>query len=156
MTPRDLAMDLLVFRSGATRFGLDAAQIAEVLSLQDQEVVGDPAAGTGRVYREGVEIRVVELAAEPGGGRPSRRRDAKLVLPKAAEPTAGFAIGDPEEMLRVEARQIEALPPMIRSMVEGSGMWAAAKCEGGLVILIDLVEAGEAALRRRGPAADAS
>ena len=152
MAPPDLGMDLLVFRSGATRFGLDAAQIAEVLSVQELEET-DGAGGDHCVSRGGVEIPVVELEPLASGGSPANggsvagRRDAKVVLPKAAQPMVGFVIGDPEEMTRVEVEQIEPLPPLVRSMVKGSGIWAAAKCEGGLVILIDLVEATAAAVR---------
>lgn len=148
MTLNDLAVDLLVFRSGGTRFGLDAAQIAEVLRLQELEVVGDGASGARCVCGGGVEIPVVELVSPASNGELTRRQDAKLVLPRAAQPAVGFVIGDPEEMVRVEAEEIEALPPLIRSMVKGSGMWAAARCEGGLVIVIDLVEAAEAMVRR--------
>ena len=148
MTLNDLAVDLLVFRSGGTRFGLDAAQIAEVLRLQELEVVGDGASGARCVCGGGVEIPVVELVSPASNGELTRRQDAKLVLPRAAQPAVGFVIGDPEEMVRVKAEEIEALPPLIRSMVKGSGMWAAARCEGGLVIVIDLVEAAEAMIRR--------
>ena len=148
MAPPELAMDLLVFRSGATRFGLDAAQIAEVLSVQELETPASAAGAAGQcVCRDGVEIPVVELESASAGSM-AERAAAKVVLPKAARPAVGFVIGDPEEMARVEVDQIEVLPPLVRSMVEGSGMWAAAKCADGLVILIDLVEATEAALSR--------
>ena len=68
MTLNDLAVDLLVFRSGGTRFGLDAAQIAEVLRLQELEVVGDGASGARCVCGGGVEIPVVELVSPASNG----------------------------------------------------------------------------------------
>lgn len=156
MSSPDPHLDLLVFRAGETRFGLDAEQIAEVLSLEDLEVVPGGPNGPPHLCRAGVEIPLVDLASMKWGQALAHQREAKLVLPKEAPPPAAFVIGDPEEMLRVETGAVEALPPMIRSMVRGSGIWAAARSGDGLVILIDLAEAAEAVVSRRESAAAAS
>jgi len=148
MVRPDLALELLIFRAGETRFGLDAAQIAEVVSLDEVEIARDGGDGGPRVRRGGAEVPVVGLGSMEWERARAQSRSAKLVLPKSTPPAAGFVIGDPDEMVRVEADRIEPLPPLIRDMVRGSGMWAAARCEGGLVILIDLAEAAQGAFRR--------
>jgi chemotaxis signal transduction protein len=152
MPPADLALDLLVFRTGEARFGLDAEQIARVVDLPGLEATGDGGDGPVRVLVGRDELPLVALGS-PGDDEAQLREPAtKLVVPKGTPPPVAFAIGDLEEMVRVEADQIGRLPPLVRSMVEGSGMWAAARCETGLVILIDLDEAAEAAVRPPGSA----
>ena len=156
MTRSESALDLLIFRAGEARFGLDAAQIAAVLRPEDLEVVEGNEAGETQVRHGGATFPVVGLAAMAWDAELARSQAAKVVLPKGTPPPVGFIIGDPEEMARVEVGSIEALPPLIRAMVQGSGMWAAARHEDGLVILIDLAEVAEAALKRRGSPAGAS
>lgn len=156
MTRSEAALDLLIFRAGEARFGLDAAQIAAVLSPEGLEVLEGNRAGETQVRHGGVVFPVVGLAAMAWDEGLARSQAAKVVLTKGTPTAVGFIIGDPEEMARVEVGSIEALPPLVRTMVQGSGMWAVARHEDGLVILIDLAEAAEAAIRRRGSPAAAS
>ena len=137
------AIDLLIFRVKGSRFGLDVAQIGEILRLQELELHRESAGGICFIRREGTEIPVVEMTALIGMEESVPDENAKLVLPRSAASEVGFLIGEPEEIVQVEARDIELLPPLIRPMVRGSGMWGMAKREEGLVILIDLVEAAE-------------
>ena len=53
----------------------------------------------------------------------------------------GFVIGEPEDIVQVDVEDIELLPPLIRPMVKGRGIWGVAIRKGELVILIDLAEA---------------
>ena len=143
MDPRHeaLALDLLVFRAGDNRFGLDAAQIGEVVRLQELELqTGDSGPARG-VYRDGREILVVEMTAVVGVTGSIPRGSAKVVLHASGGTEIGFVVGEPEEMARVDVEGIEPLPPLLRPMVRGSGMWGLARLDGGLVILIDLAEA---------------
>ena len=143
MEEHSVALDLLIFRAQDSRFGLDAAQIGEILQPADLQLWRENSGGVYRACREGVEIPVVEMAAVIGMAEPVPLEDAKLVLPRSAGSGVGFLIGQPEEMVRVEAEEIELLPALIRSMVKGSGMWGITSREEGAVILIDLEEAAE-------------
>ena len=143
MGNHNAAIDLLVFRVKGSRFGLDVAQIGEILRVQELELRRESAGGICGVRREETEIPVVEMAAVIGMEESTPAENAKLVLPRLAASDVGFLIGEPEEIVQVEAGDIELLPPLIRPMVRGSGMWGMAKREEELVILIDLVEAAE-------------
>ena len=143
MEEHSVALDLLIFRAQDSRFGLDAAQIGEILQPADLQLWRENSGGVYRACREGVEIPVVEMAAVIGMAEPVPLEDAKLVLPRFAGPGVGFLIGEPEEIARIEAADIDLLPALIRPMVKGSGMWGIAHSQAGAVILIDLVEAAE-------------
>ena len=89
---------------------------------------------------EEIGIPVVEITGAIGVEGAVRRENAKLVIPKTVESEVGFFIGEPEEILQVRVEEIELLPPLIRLMVRGSGMWGIVKSEDGPVILVDLAE----------------
>ena len=141
MEEHSVGLDLLIFRAGGNRFGLDAAQIREILRLSEWQLHRGNIAGMHHAFREEVEISVVEMAAVIGMAEPMPLEDAKLVLSRSAGPGVGFVIGEPEEMARIEAEDIELLPTLIRPMVKGRGMWGIVDRKEGAVILIDLVEA---------------
>ena len=117
----------------------DSADVQVSLLLTHAQVqLGD----TTIEYQGLREVIIRVPAAEPG--QPPVWRMALSYAPgQVPKVTPALSLSLPEEV-----DQIEVLPPLVRSMVEGSGMWAAAKCADGLVILIDLVEATEAALSR--------
>lgn len=148
MASNDLSMDLLVFRVGDHRFGLDAAQMGEVVRLQEVEQRTDDSGAVRGVYREGREIPVAEVTAVIGLTGSIAPESAKVVLPKPGEADIGFVIGEPEEMARVEVGGIESLPALLMPMVRGSGMWGVTRLDEGVVILIDLAEAGESVVAR--------
>lgn len=141
MASQTVAMDLLVYNEGGLRFGLDAAQIVEMLRLQDVELRREGSGGFCSVVRVGTEIPVADMAAVLGMERSAQEERAKLVLCNAAGSLVGFVIGQPEDIAPVDVEDIELLPPLIRPMVKGRGIWGVAKREGELVILIDLAEA---------------
>ena len=143
MADHNAAMDLLVFREKDSRFGLDAAQIGEILRPQELELHRDSSGDIYSVYREGAEIPAVGIAAVIGMEGPVSYENAKFVVPKAVESGVGFFIGEPEEIMQVTVEEIELLPPLIRPMVRGSGMWGMVRSEGEFVIIIDLLEAAE-------------
>jgi chemotaxis signal transduction protein len=134
-------MYLLVFNERGLRFGLDAAQIVEMLRLQDVEQRRQGSGGVCSVVRVGTEIPVADMAAVLGLERSGQEERAKLVLCNAEGSLVGFVIGEPEDIVQVDAEDIELLPPLIRPMVKGRGIWGVAVRKGELVILIDLAEA---------------
>jgi len=136
-------LDLLIFRAKGNRFGLDAAQIGEILELSELQLHRENSAGAYRALREGVEISVIEITAAIGMAESVSLAEAKLLLPRSTELGVAFLIGEPEEMVQVEVADIELLPALIRPMVKGKGLWGIAAREEGAVLLIDLVEAAE-------------
>jgi chemotaxis signal transduction protein len=143
MEEHSAALDLLIFRVKGNRFGLDAAQIGEILELSELQLHRENSTDVYRAIRDGVEIPVVEIAAVIGMAESVPLEETKLVLPRSAGSDVAFLIGEPEEMVRVETADIELLPALIRPMVKGRGVWGIAAREEGAVLLIDLAEAAE-------------
>ena len=141
MTDHSSGLDLLVFRERGHRFGLDAAQVEEMLRLQELELQRDRSDRIRSFYRDGVEIPVVEMTAVIGMERATEDEYSKLVLVNVKQSTWGFLISEPEEIVPVEVEDIELLPALIRRMVKGSGIWGVVKGEGEMVVLVDLMEA---------------
>lgn len=143
MADHNASMDLLVFREKDGKFGLDATQIEEILRPQELKLHRRSSGDIYSVYREGIEIPAVGMAAVIGMEEPASYENAKFVVPKAVESGVGFLIGEPEEIIQVKVEEIELLPPLIRPMVRGSGMWGIVRSKGKFVIIIDLLEAAE-------------
>ena len=141
MTDQTVAIDLLIFRERGCRFGLDAAQIKEMLRLQELDLQRDRSGSIRSFCRDGIDIPVVEMAATIGMEGSTGDEYSKLVLVDVEQSTWGFLIGEPEGIMPVAAGDIELLPALIKPMIEGSGIWGIVKGEGEMVMLIDLVEA---------------
>jgi len=141
--PSGGALDLLIFRVQDSRFGLDAAQIGEILEPSELQLHRDSSSDAYRAIREGVEIPVIEITTVVGMTESVPLAEAKLLLPRFAETNVAFLIGEPEEMAQVEVADIELLPTLIRPMVKGRGVWGIAAREAGAVLLVDLVEVAE-------------
>ena len=136
-------LDLLVYRDGDSRFGVDAAQINSILDPRELDLRREAGHGTFTMAREGMQIPVVDMAAAFGMGEAMAREDARLVLLRSAESGVGFLIGPVEEVVQVDADDIDLFPPLLRPMLEGSGMWGVARSQGSSVILSALLEAAE-------------
>lgn len=143
MADSGTAMDLLVFWEGDARFGLDAAQVKGILDPQKMGVKEADGRGSYTVASEGTEIQVVAMGAVLGLDGAAGPEGARLILPRSTASGVGFLIGRVEEIVQVEADDIDLFPPLVRPMVKGSGMWGVARSQGESVILIDLVEAAE-------------
>lgn len=138
MSDKNVSMNVLVFTENGQRFGLDAAQIAAMVPMQGVEQLDEGF----RMPYQGGEVSVVSLAEKIGFKRRVAHRVAKIVLPKINRAQVGFLIGDPEEMVVVTDRDIELLPDLIERTGAGAGIWGIVRHEEELIVLIDLMEAG--------------
>ena len=143
MAQASAVLDLLVYREGDSRFGVDAAQISGILDPRELELHREGGHGAYTMARDGMEIPVVDMGVALGTAEAMTRGDARLVLLRSAESGVGFLIGPVEEVVQVDAGDIDLFPPIMRPMIKGSGMWGVARNQGSSVILIDLVEAAE-------------
>ena len=134
-------MNLLVFSANNRRFGLDAAQIAEIKEPQDVEKLDEVFSGGYYIFHGGEEIPVISLAERIGLEKPFVYRTPKIVVLKADGARTGFLIGDLEEVVSVSVEDIELLPELVERTGAGAGVWGIARWADHLVILIDLMEA---------------
>ena len=144
MPDQDGSMSLLIFSLNGRRFGLDTAQIAEIIDLRDVERMGEISSGSYRIPYRGEEVAVVALAERIGLEGRLTYTTPKVVLPRAGGVRVGFLIGDLEEVVSVPVDDIELLPELVERIGAGAGVWGIAKREEHLIILIDLMEAGDA------------
>ena len=143
MPDQHVSMNLLIFSLNGSRYGLDAEQIVEMVEHQDEEKLDRASSGSHGVLRRGEEIPVVELAERIGLKGPVTYTAPKIVLPRADEMRMGFLIEDPQEMAPIAVEDIYLLPDLVKRLGAGAGIWGVARRADHLIILVDLMEAGD-------------
>ena len=144
MTHQEASLNLLVFKTNGNRFGLDAAQIGEMIEPQDVERLNETSFGRYRILYKGEEIPIVKLAERIGLKDQLMYTTPKIVIPKSDRVKIGFLIEDPEAIVPVTIDDIELFPELVERVGVGPGIWGLAKRHEHLIILIDLMEAGDA------------
>ena len=144
MTNQDASLNLLIFKTNGNRFGLDAAQIGEMIEPQDVERLNETSSGRYRILYKGDEIPIVKLADRIGLKGQQTYTTPKIVIPKSDRSKIGFLIEDPETIVPVTIDDIELFPELVERVGVGPGIWGIAKRHEHLIILIDLMEAGDA------------
>ena len=144
MTNQDASLNLLIFKTNGNRFGLDAAQIGEMIEPQDVERLNETSSGRYRILYKGDEIPIVKLADRIGLKGQQTYTTPKIVIPKSDRSKIGFLIEDPETIVSVTIDDIELIPELVERVGAGPGIWGIAKRHEHLIILIDLMEAGDA------------
>ena len=144
MTNQDASLNLLILKTNGNRFGLDAAQIGEMIEPQDVERLNETSSGRYRILYKGDEIPIVKLADRIGLKGQQTYTTPKIVIPKSDRSKIGFLIEDPETIVPVTIDDIELFPELVERVGVGPGIWGIAKRHEHLIILIDLMEAGDA------------
>ena len=143
MTYQETSLDLLVFKTNGNRFGLDATQIGEMIEARDERL-NETSFGRYRILYKGEEIPIVKLAERIGLKDQLTYTTPKIVIPKSDRVKIGFLIEDPEAIVPVAIDDIELFPELVERVGAGPGIWGIAKRHEHLIILIDLMEAGDA------------
>ncbi|HEU4656505.1 MAG TPA: chemotaxis protein CheW [Capillimicrobium sp.] len=130
----DSHRQLVVFSLGAEEYALPITQVHEIIRwTEPRSVASDESWVRGVISLRGKIVPVYDLAARLG--LPSERSEhAKIVIVETSSDMAGVIVDDVEEVLTVEAEQLDTVPAAGDPAIE-----AIAKIDQRLVVLLDPV-----------------
>ena len=132
MSEETLSRQLVVFSLGDEEYALPITQVHEIIRFTEPRSVASEIAWIrGVIGLRGKIITIFDLAArmglEPTGSEPG-----KIVIVSSGAGQVGVMVDDVEEVLTVEASQLEDVPTANRESIE-----AIAKVDDRLVILLN-------------------
>jgi purine-binding chemotaxis protein CheW len=130
----DSSRQLVVFSLGEEEYALPITQVHEIIRwTEPRSVASDEAWVRGVISLRGKIVPVYDLAARLGLSS-ERPEHAKIVIVETASDMAGVIVDDVEEVLTVDAEQLDTVPAAGDPAIE-----AIAKIEQRLVVLLDPV-----------------
>jgi purine-binding chemotaxis protein CheW len=130
---------LVVFKIGNEEFGVDIAQVREIVRLI--EITYMPKAPEfieGVVNLRGQIVAIIDLAKRLG--IPSRPRGdvTRIIVVEIGENTVGMIVDSVSEVLRLSSEDIEEVPGLIETEVPEHYIRGVGKLPDRLLVLIDL------------------
>ena len=130
--PTDSSRQLVVFSLGDEEYALPITQVHEIIRwIEPRSVASDHAWVRGVISLRGKIVPVHDLAVRLGlhAERPAH---AKIVIVEMADGVAGVIVDDVEEVLTVDADQLDTVPTAGDPAIEGI-----AKIGQRLVVVLD-------------------
>jgi purine-binding chemotaxis protein CheW len=135
MSDTTTSQQLVVFSLGAEEYALPIAAVSEIIRFTEPRSVASEVAWIrGVIGLRGKIIPIFDLAARlelPGG---DGSRPGKIVILETGSDQVGVMVDEVEEVLTVEAAQLEPVPTANTDSIE-----AIAKIDDRLVILLNSV-----------------
>jgi purine-binding chemotaxis protein CheW len=123
---------IVVFSLGEEEYALPITQVQEIIRYTEPRAVASEAAWIrGVISLRGKIIPVCDLAARLGLASQGGER-ANIVIVETETGTAGVIVDDVEEVITVQASQLEAVPAAGAEFIE-----AIAKIDDRLIVLLD-------------------
>ena len=127
-----LSQQLVVFSLGDEEYALPITKVQEIIRFAEPRAVASEAAWIrGVISLRGKIVPVCDLAARLGLAA-ERAENAKIVIVETVGATAGVIVDDVEEVLTVDASQLDAVPAAGADFIE-----AIAKIDDRLVVLLN-------------------
>jgi purine-binding chemotaxis protein CheW len=124
---------LVVFTLGSEEYALPIRQVHEIIRYTEpRSVAAESGWVRGVISLRGRIVPVYDLAARLGLQTADVADGAKIVIVETATDMAGVVVDDVEEVLTVDASQLDAVPAAGSRSIE-----AIAKIDDRLVILLD-------------------
>ena len=136
--PAPPSLELLLFRAGGIRFGVECARVAGILTPEEATVRG-----------------MAPFDAEPALGLPCRESPppscCRVILLKGGETVSGVRIEGPDEFVLVGAGQISPLPALLAATITVPAIRAVALIDQQFILLADFTRVIPPAAGRQKP-----
>lgn len=133
-------LQLVAFQLGEESYGVDIAQVQEIIRMQPvTKVPGAPTFVEGVINLRGRVIPVLDLRKR--FNLPARRdtKDTRIVVVEVPPHTVGMIVDAVDEVLRINEEKVEPPSPFIAS-IDTEYLKGVGKLEGKLLILLDLAK----------------
>lgn len=134
-------LQLVVFKLGKEEYGVDIAQVREIVRWQQiTKVPQAPSFVEGIVNLRGQIIPIVDLAKRFSlmTGEASREESRRIVVVHIDGRAIGILVDGVSEILRIPTSQIEPPPPIVAGTMGADFLRGVGKVDGRLIIILDL------------------
>jgi len=134
-------LQLVVFKLGKEEYGVDIAQVREIVRWQQiTKVPQAPSFVEGIVNLRGQIIPIVDLAKRFSlmSGETSREESRRIVVVHIDGRAIGILVDGVSEILRIPTSQIEPPPPIVAGTMGADFLRGVGKVDGRLIIILDL------------------
>ncbi len=136
---RSREIQLVIFRLAKEEFGLDIAQVREIIRMQDiTPMPKAPEFIEGVINLRGQIIAVMDLARRFGLEQTQKTEKTRIVVTEVKDNTVGVIVDEVPEVLRISEDNVDPTPEMIESQVHAEFIKGVGKLEERLVILLDV------------------
>ncbi len=130
---------LVVFRLGTEEFGVDIAQVREIIRVGDiTRIPGSPRYVDGVINLRGQVTTVVNLRHRLGLDGKAMDGNARIMILEVDKSVVGVIVDSVTEVKNLAQTQIEGLPDALSTTVSSKYIQGVGKLEGRLLILVDL------------------
>ncbi|MGQ9473595.1 MAG: chemotaxis protein CheW [Candidatus Caldatribacteriaceae bacterium] len=133
-------LQLVAFQLGEESYGVDIAQVQEIIRMQPvTKVPGAPTFVEGVINLRGRVIPVLDLRKRFNLPARQDTKDTRIVVVEVPPHTVGMIVDAVDEVLRINEEKVEPPSPFIAS-VDTEYLKGVGKLEGKLLILLDLAK----------------
>ena len=130
---------LVVFKIGDEEFGVDIAQVREIVRLLEITYMPKaPAFIEGVVNLRGQIVAIIDLAKRLGIPSRPRGDTTRVIVIEIGENTVGMIVDSVSEVLRLSSENIEEVPTLIETEVPEHYIRGVGKLKDRLLVLLDL------------------
>ncbi len=130
---------LVVFALGDEEFGVDIAQVREIVRLiQITYLPKAPVFVEGVVNLKGQVVAVIDLAKRLGVPSKPRGDSTRIIILELADNVVGMIVDSVSEVLRLPEENIEEVPHIIDTEVPEHYISGVGKLKDRLLVLLDL------------------
>lgn len=131
-------LQLVAFQLGEESYGVDIAQVQEIIRMQPvTKVPGAPTFVEGVINLRGRVIPVLDLRKRFNLPTRQDTKDTRIVVVEVPPHTVGMIVDAVDEVLRITEDRVEPPSPFIAS-IDTEYLRGVGKLEGKLLILLDL------------------
>lgn len=132
-------MQLVIFKLGTEEFGVDIAQVREIIRVGEiTRIPGSPGYVDGVINLRGQVTTVVNLRARLGLDGKPMDNNARIMIMEVEKNVVGVIVDSVTEVKNMNSSQIEPLPEALSSSISSEYIQGVGKLDKRLLILVDL------------------
>ena len=132
-------MQLVIFKLGTEEFGVDIAQVREIIRVGEiTRIPGSPRYVDGVINLRGQVTTVVNLRSRLGLDGKAMDTNARIMIMEVNKNIVGVMVDSVTEVKNLDSNQIEPLPEALSSAVSSEYIQGVGKLDSRLLILVDL------------------
>lgn len=138
-TDKSKEFQLVVFTLGDEEFGVDIAQVREIVRLvQITYLPKAPSFIEGVVNLRGQVLAVIDLSKRLNIASKPRSEQSRIIVVEVSDNTVGMIVDSVSEVLRLSSDRIEEIPDLLETEVPEHYIRGVGKLKDRLLVLLDL------------------
>lgn len=138
-TEKSKEFQLVVFTLGDEEFGVDIAQVREIVRLvQITYLPKAPSFIEGVVNLRGQVLAVIDLSKRLNIASKPRSEQSRIIVVEVSDNTVGMIVDSVSEVLRLSSERVEEVPNLVETEVPEHYIRGVGKLKDRLLVLLDL------------------